>query len=321
MEARNAVDFSLDFTYEGQKRPALRQVKGCVERGKCVVLCGRSGCGKSTLLRCINRLIPQFYEGQLTGFCRLQGRDPEALSIGEAGRLAASVFQDPRSQFFTLNSSTEVAFGLENFGVSHEEMVRRVDEAFEAFGLEALRGRNVFSLSSGQRQLVAILAAWAMDTEMLVLDEPTANLDDGAIRQLRSLLLELKRRGKTLVISEHRLSYLSGVADEYWLMEAGEIRRKMTSEEMLALADEDLAAMGLRTTDPARIVPRLEAVTPGGAGHIFKAEHIRFAYGRRDRHILEDISLEARTGEVVGLMGANGCGKTTFGKQIGRAHV
>ena len=153
------IDFEFDFRYEGEKIPALKNVQGEIGSGKCIVLCGGSGCGKSTLLRCINHLIPQFYEGNLKGFCRIQGRDTGELSVGEVGRLAASVFQDPRSQFFTINSTTEVAFGMENHGVPREEMVEKVEAAFGLFSLEKLKDRNVYELSSGERQLISILSA------------------------------------------------------------------------------------------------------------------------------------------------------------------
>lgn len=127
------LDFNFEFCYEGEKTSALKNVAGKIESGKCIVLCGGSGCGKSTLLRCLNHLAPQFYEGKRKGFCYIDGTDTEELSIGDMGELAASVFQDPRSQFFTINSSTEVAFGLENHGVSKEEIIQRVNEAFEFF--------------------------------------------------------------------------------------------------------------------------------------------------------------------------------------------
>ena len=99
------IDFEFEFQYAEEKQPTLQKVGGSIPAGRCVVLCGGSGCGKSTLLRCINGLIPQFYEGELRGFCRLNGQDTAGISIGEIGELAASVFQDPRSQFFTVNSS------------------------------------------------------------------------------------------------------------------------------------------------------------------------------------------------------------------------
>lgn len=111
----------------------VKNVAGQIERGKCIVLCGRSGCGKSTLLRCLNHLAPQFYEDELKGFCYIQGTDIEGLYIRDVSELIASIFQDSCSRFFTINSSTEVAFGLENHGVSKEEIIQRVNEAFEFF--------------------------------------------------------------------------------------------------------------------------------------------------------------------------------------------
>ena len=122
------IDFEFEFQYAEEKQPALQKIGGSIPAGRCVVLCGGSGCGKSTLLRCINGLIPQFYEGELKGFCLLNGQDTAGMRIGEIGELAASVFQDPRSQFFTVNSSNEVAFGLENHGLPQGEIRRRVDD-------------------------------------------------------------------------------------------------------------------------------------------------------------------------------------------------
>lgn len=188
------IDFEFEFQYSQESTPTLRKVSGNIPAGRCVVLCGGSGCGKSTLLRCINGLIPQFYEGELTGFSRLDGQDTADLSIGEIGELAASVFQDPRSQFFTVNSSNEVAFGLENHGLPQEKIRDRVDEAFRTFDLEHLKNRNVYELSSGERQLISILSAWATDTDIFLLDEPTANLDFAATQQLRNIRLSLKSR-------------------------------------------------------------------------------------------------------------------------------
>ena len=185
-----AVEFDIKFRYSEEKKNALI-AEGSIPKGKCIVLCGGSGCGKTTLLRCFNRLVPTFYEGLLKGFCRLNGRDTENLSIGEVGELAASVFQDPRSQFFTVNSCTEIAFGLENFGVSRDEIIKRVNQAFTVFDMEKLRDRNVYELSCGERQLVSILSAWAADTDIMLLDEPTANLDYAAVKRFREILLKL----------------------------------------------------------------------------------------------------------------------------------
>lgn len=206
------IDFEFEFQYTEAKLPILRQVGGGIPAGRCVVLCGGSGCGKSTLLRCINGLIPQFYEGELKGFCRLNGQDTAGMRIGEIGELAASVFQDPRSQFFTVNSSNEVAFGLENHGLPQDKIRRRVDEAFRIFHLERLKDRNVYELSSGERQLISILSAWAMDTDIFLLDEPTAGQDAESLERCAELIREM-RKEKTVLIITHDLELIADACD------------------------------------------------------------------------------------------------------------
>ena len=310
------IDFEFEFQYSEENTPTLRKVSGNIPAGRCVVLCGGSGCGKSTLLRCINGLIPQFYEGKLTGFCRLDGQDTANLSIGEIGELAASVFQDPRSQFFTVNSSNEVAFGLENHGLPQEKIRDRVDKAFRTFHLERLKNRNVYELSSGERQLISILSAWAMDTDIFLLDEPTANLDFAATQQLKNILLELKKQGKTLLLSEHRLYYLADIADEYWIMANGEIKHKYTAEKAKALLPLQLHTLCLRTLDLEQITVSERPPQPENMSQALSVSNLRYEYGRKNRAILSDVNFSVCEHEIVGLVGANGCGKTTLGKLI-----
>lgn len=310
------IDFEFEFQYSEENTPTLRKVSGNIPAGRCVVLCGGSGCGKSTLLRCINGLIPQFYEGELTGFCRLDGHGTADLSIGEIGELAASVFQDPRSQFFTVNSSNEVAFGLENHGLPQEKIRDRVDEAFRTFHLEHLKNRNVYELSSGERQLISILSAWATDTDIFLLDEPTANLDFAATQQLRNILLKLKKQGKTLLLSEHRLYYLADIADEYWIMANGEIKHKYTAEKAKSLSPLQLHTLSLRTLDLEQITVSERPPQPENMPQALSVSNLRYEYGRKNRAILSDVNFSVCTHEIVGLVGANGCGKTTLGKLI-----
>ena len=310
------IDFEFEFQYSQESTPTLRKVSGNIPAGRCVVLCGGSGCGKSTLLRCINGLIPQFYEGELKGFCRLDGHGTADFSIGEIGELAASVFQDPRSQFFTVNSSNEVAFGLENHGLPQEKIRDRVDEAFRTFHLEHLKNRNVYELSSGERQLISILSAWAMDTDIFLLDEPTANLDFAATQQLKNILLKLKKQGKTLLLSEHRLYYLADIADEYWIMANGEIKHKYTAEKAKSLSPLQLHTLSLRTLDLEQITVSERPPQPENMPQALFVSDLRYEYGRKNRAILSDVNFSVCTHEIVGLVGANGCGKTTLGKLI-----
>ena len=309
------IDFEFEFQYAEEKKPTLGHTCGHIPAGRCVVLCGGSGCGKSTLLRCINGLIPQFYEGELKGFCRLGGKDTAGMSIGEIGELAASVFQDPRSQFFTVNSSNEVAFGLENHGLMQEEIRQRVDKAFGVFHLERLKNRNVYELSSGERQLISILSAWAMDTDIFLLDEPTANLDFAATEQLKEILLELKNEGKTILLSEHRLYYLADIADEFWVMADGEIKANYSSDDAKKLSEEEKRTLSLRTLDLNQVTVS-EKHTAGTYTKALEVSDISYRYAKKTGDILSGVSFSVGEHETVGLVGANGCGKTTIGKLI-----
>ena len=309
------IDFEFEFQYAEEKKPTLGHTCGHIPAGRCVVLCGGSGCGKSTLLRCINGLIPQFYEGELKGFCRLGGKDTAGMSIGEIGELAASVFQDPRSQFFTVNSSNEVAFGLENHGLMQEEIRQRVDKAFGVFHLERLKNRNVYELSSGERQLISILSAWAMDTDIFLLDEPTANLDFAATEQLKEILLELKNQGKTILLSEHRLYYLADIADEFWVMANGEIKANYSSDDAKKLSEEEKRTLSLRTLDLNQVTVS-EKHTAGTYAKALDVSDISYRYAKKTGVILSGVSFSVGEHETVGLVGANGCGKTTIGKLI-----
>lgn len=248
---------------------------------------------------------------------RAQGllTDIYGLGIGETGRLAASVFQDPRSQFFTVNSSNEVAFGLENHGLPQEKIRQRVDEAFRVFHLERLKDRNVYELSSGERQLISILSAWAMDTDVFLLDEPTANLDFAATQQLKTVLLELKAQGKTLLLSEHRLYYLDDIADEYWVMSDGEIKERYSADEAKAFTREQREALSLRTLD-LELIDVPQKAPPEDARQAISVSELRYTYSRQTEAILSGVSFSVCEHEIVGLVGANGCGKTTIGKLI-----
>lgn len=306
------LDFKIDFAYRNKKEKALDNVIGNISKGECIVLCGESGCGKSTLLRCINHLVPEFYDGIFNGYILVDGNNIENKNIGEVGELISSVFQDPRSQFFTMESDTEISFGLENKGLSHDAIKRRTEEAFSKFGLDHLKNREVFKLSSGERQLIAIMAAWAMDTKIILFDEPTANLDYLAIEKLKSILLLLKQEGKTLIISEHRLYYLRELTDKYWLIKDGKIQEKYDKDSFEGFSRDKLNDLFLRVTD----FKQIEVENRSFEDCKDKLEVKNISFGYKKQRILKDLSFSACFGEVTCLIGKNGSGKTTLGKCI-----
>ena len=307
------IDVRADITYKNEKRPILSDVRLSIRKGEFVVLCGASGCGKSTLLRCIDHLIPVFYEADMKGAVFINGKDISKLSIGETGELSATVFQDPRSQFFTTNSSTEIAFGMENRGFSHELVKKRTEEIFGEYGMEKLRERDVFRLSGGERQMIAVLSAAAMDTPVILLDEPSANLDHAATMELARLLGKLKAEGKTIIVNEHRLYYLKDLADRYCYIRGGKIEKIFSPKDMQEMTSEKLREAGLRETELERV--RFNGCEVLNGELELDVRELSFGYTKKER-ILNGISFEAHAGEIIGVIGSNGSGKTTFGKLI-----
>ena len=171
------------FQYENSDR-GVQDISLSVKSGECVVLTGLSGCGKTTVTRLVNGLAPSYYPGAFSGSVRIDGKDISRLSTWEIGRLVGSVFQDPKSQFFSSELAGEVAFPCENYGLSTREIRERTDAAIEALKLSRLRDRAVDVLSSGEKQRAAIASVYAMKPKVFVCDEPTANLDAAGTRQL-----------------------------------------------------------------------------------------------------------------------------------------
>ena len=215
MTANEVVVAGATFRYAHDGQPALRGLDLRAGGGKLVLLLGASGCGKTTATRLLNGLVPHFFEGgALDGSVDVCGMEPASVSVQRLAGAVGSVFQDPRSQFFATDVSSEIAFSCENLGVPALEMRRRVAEAAGACGVAHLMDRSIFDLSSGEKQAVAVASVLAMRPRVVVMDEPSANLDEVATARLRTIVETLLHRGVTVVVSEHRVHYLADRADE-----------------------------------------------------------------------------------------------------------
>lgn len=322
--APHSVDYALEFdnvgfVYGGSED--VNVLKGFslkVRCGECICITGPSGCGKTTVTRLVNGMIPSFYEGTVTGRIAIMGKDSDLWDTGELCQVVGSVFQNPRSQFFNLDTTSELSYGCENLGIPREEIVSRVAAAASVLGIEYLLERDMHDLSGGQRQLLSLGAACAMGADVLVLDEPTANLDATATRAVARALARLKGQGKTIVIVEHRLHWLGGLVDRVVLMRDGAVAGSWRAEEFARIPAKQREEMGLRAWSLEELRPCacVRGASDGGEPEFdVQADGLRAGYGS-SRDVLKGASFSLESGHVVAVIGCNGAGKTTLARVI-----
>ncbi len=286
----------LRFTYGGAPSPALDGVDLDVAAGEIVVLEGPSGEGKSTLLRALCGLVPHFHGGRFSGTVTVAGHDTVRTDPARICRLAGMVFQDPEGQAVLGAVDRDVAFGLENAGLDARAIPARVEAALAMAGAMHLRGRSIATLSGGERQRVALAAVLAPGPRLILLDEPTSQLDDDAAAALMSTLRDLARdTGAGIVMSEHRTERTRGVADRVLAVRGG---RCGDAEDIGAIVAAPTSAA------PGRARAALEGVDAGYPG----------------RAVARDAWLEVRAGEITTIHGPNGCGKSTLLRVLAGLH-
>lgn len=183
----------VSFAYQGQEHDGLHDINLTIADGECVLFCGRSGCGKTTITRLVNGLIPQFYAGELTGSVLVDGQETGKLPMYQTAAKVGSVFQNPRTQFFNVDTDSEIAFGIENEARPPVELAERVEQATDDLHIRPLRNRNIFELSGGEKQKIAFASVYAMNPEIYLLDEPSSNLDMTSIQELKGHLRLLQK--------------------------------------------------------------------------------------------------------------------------------
>ena len=330
-------------------RPVLDDVSLHVERGDFVLVVGPSGAGKSTLLRCLNGLVPHFYGGTIRGRIRVAGRDPIALEPRRMSTTVGFVFQDPESQAVVDVVEDELTFGMENHGLPHATMRIRVEEVLDQLNIAHLRRRSLSTLSGGELQRVAIASVLTNHPQVLVLDEPTSQLDPQAAEEVLDTLVKLNQDlGLTVILSEHRLERVAQYADQIlYVPGPGEPLRMGKPREMLAdiplvpplvelgkklgwsplpLTIKEARRFARVHERPARdsgqepqhptadAKSRMESILIAGA-HDPTVEMKQLCFSYNGQQTLGGIDLTIHSGEFVAIVGRNGAGKTTLLKQ------
>jgi energy-coupling factor transport system ATP-binding protein len=305
----------VSFSYgEGVKENNLNNINLTIKEGTVVLLCGESGCGKTTLTRLINGLIPHYYGGNLSGEVFIDGKEVSKLPLYETAKLVGSVFQNPRSQFFNVDTTSELAFGAENMGLPIGDIEERIAQTVREFSLEDLMDRNIFKLSGGEKQKIACASVSVCDPPILVLDEPTSNLDAAAIEEMRQLIGVWKSKGKTVIIAEHRLHFLRELIDYAVYMRQGSIERIFSNEELKALALQDVEGLGLRPLSLEDLLINQDRIQ--GSGEFLHFAGFSFSYKGSGTSVLYVDNLSVPVGEIIAIIGHNGAGKSTFAKYL-----
>jgi energy-coupling factor transport system ATP-binding protein len=316
----------VTYTYPGGDRPALEGATVTVDQGAFLLVAGPSASGKSTLLRAFNGLVPQFHGGLIGGAASVAGLDPFATPARRVALAVAMVFQEPEAQAIAETVAEEIAFGMEQQGIPPDEMRRRLERLLDELGIERLRGRRLHTLSGGERQRVAIAAALALEPRLLVLDEPTSQLDGAGAEAVIAALEALHRQGDlAVVLAEHRLERLLHRVDGVIAVEGGRVRqappataaallrslppavelaRRLGLDPLPLTVEAVRAALGGR---PLAAAPRAIPV-PGD--ELLRVEGLTVRFGTFEA--LRGVSLTAREGEIVALVGPNGSGKSTL---------
>jgi energy-coupling factor transport system ATP-binding protein len=340
----------VTYTYPNQTTPALADFSAVIQPGEFVLVVGPSGAGKSTFLRSLNGLVPHFYGGRWAGRAEVFGRDPVALAPRGMADLVGFVFQDPEAQFVVDTVEDELAFAMENFALTPATMRKRVEEVLDQMGIAHLRSRRISTLSGGEKQRVALASVLALQPEVLVLDEPTSQLDPQAAEEVLIALRHLNEDlGLTIVLSEHRLERVVQYADRMLYLPALGVPPVLDDPRVVAAQlplvpplielgrTLDWQPLPLTIKEGRAFARRLSGQLAGhedtatrGHGDAIEPDPFRVPasprhpvvevrslhYSYDNRSALRGVSLAVNAGEFVVLMGRNGSGKSTLLKQI-----
>jgi energy-coupling factor transport system ATP-binding protein len=340
----------LIFFYADDRKPALNGIDLEIEDGEFVLITGSSGSGKSSLARCLNGLIPHFYGGRLGGRVEVSGMDVSTHAPNKMATCVGMVFQDPENQLVTADVEREIAFGMENLSLPRHEMAKRLEEVLDTVGIAALRKRQLHELSGGEKQKVAIASVLVLKPEILVLDEPTSELDPQGAEDVLSTVQRLNDElGITVILVEHRLERVVHLADRLIVMEQGQIIADGTPERVMEKQYVSICRAGVGIPPLIRLVHEFKergmeikgvpltvkegrqllkgifedstyslppaADRPESASPVIETENLWYAYNP-PYAALKGVDLSIGRGEFVAIMGRNAAGKSTLVKHF-----
>ncbi len=334
---------SVSFKYAGRSELSVQDVSFSAPRGQCVLVTGRTGCGKSTLLKMLGGIIPHESAGEMQGVVVVNGIDTRTSSLPYISQYVGMVFQSPDDQLFCNSVRDEISFGPENLGLPPAEVRKRVEEALAQVGLEGFEERQTSSLSGGQKQRVAIASQLAMGPVVLALDEPVSQLDPAGTAEIVKCLDDLKQRGITIVLVEHRVDDVIGIVDRIMVMDQGRVVLDIDRKD-LPVHTEVFKTLGLKVPDAVQIawtvcrgramewtgnlVDEVIKLIPSNQGffgyesragnnggkkrRVASLRDISFTYPGASEPALKGVSLEIYSGDIIAIMGRNGSGKSTL---------
>jgi len=286
---------NLSYYFKNEEIPCLKNITLEIPQGKIISLVGPSGGGKSTFLYCLCGLIPKCFGGLLEGKIKYKNQDIIQSSLEELTKEAQIMFQNPETQFFSQTVREELRYGLESKGLSLDEIETRIEGVLDFFGIKHLEEKTVEELSSGEKQLIILAALVALKPKVLILDEPTANLDYSNSAKLKNLLKKLnKELDMTIIISEHNLDFVKDLSDKIYYFSNGAVEAYSNQFQ--------LNYENNKSNRKNHNIPLL------------KVENLEFCYNKSKK--IGPVSFNLNKGEILGLIGPNGCGKTTIAKCI-----
>ena len=300
---------NINYKYNNSNNNSLNNINLNINKGETILICGKSGCGKSTLLQTINGIIPELKEGQLTGELIINDINTSNYSVVNRSKIIGSVFQNPKTQFFHLNTTDEILFSASNHLMDKDDMYKRLEEIVKEFKIEHLINKNIFNLSGGEKQMIAIASISMTNPDIYILDEPSSNLDEISIEKIKYILNKLKQQGKTIIIAEHRLYYALDIADRVIYMDNGYIISDYNINEFKNINEETRKNMGLRSFNHKNISD-LNIIN--NTTKYITLENMQVKY---DNYLALNINkMNIDKNKIIAITGDNGAGKSTFVK-------